>query len=167
MNPLLKPFSALDRLPHTFQIIGVAVAGMSAFLLCYGLSANGLLEIAATALSYFVLQLLALMGPRFSKYASKDFPETANFIDTALSEFAEWRNNRRLAAKGLLALLATALFMLFRFLAVNTLPLIASWWFAGAIGLAVTACVISPVLVRGVIDTFRTSTPTTKDTTDD
>lgn len=166
MNPLLKAFAPMNALPHIYQILGVFVAGASVFLACYGLSAKGLLDVAATALAYFIVQLLALVGPSFARRAPKEFARSASMIDTFLIEFTEWRMNQKLLAKGLLALGATILFLAFRFVAATVLPLIASPWFAGAIGLAVTACVISPVLVRGVVQTFKASVPTTKDVTD-
>lgn len=167
MNPLLKAFAPINALPHIYQIVGVFVAGASVFLACYGLSAKGLLDIAATALAYFIVQLLALMGPSFVRRAPKEFAQSASMIDTFLIEFTEWRTNQKLLAKGLLALGATIIFLTFRFVAATVLPLIASPWFAGAIGLAVTACVISPVLVRGLVQTFKTNAPSTTGVTDD
>lgn len=155
MNPLLKAFAPINALPHIYQILGVFAAAIAVFLFCYGLANNGLLDIAATAISYFILQLLALMGPKFSQNAPREFRQTANALDVFLSELAEWRMNQKLLAKGLLAAFATAGFLVIRYLATLILPLIADPWFAAALGVGITACVISPALVRGVIDTFK------------
>lgn len=154
MNPLLKVLPT-DRLPHTFQIIATIFAGASIFTLCWYLSMKGLLDLAATGLCFFILQFLRSSGVSLARRAPSEFTQTATMIDTARAEFAEWMSNRKLLSRIILAFLATVIFLVGRVISATVLTWIASPWLALALGLAVTAVVVSPVLFKALADSFK------------
>lgn len=154
MNPLLKVLPT-DRLPHGYQIVATAVGGAAVFTLCWYLSMQGLLDLAATAMSYFVVTFIRSSAVSLSKKAPAEFKQTASALDTARAEFAEWMTNRKLLSRLILAVLATVLFLAGRAIAATVMTMIASPWLALAIGLAVTAVVISPVLFKSLADSFK------------
>lgn len=159
MNPLLKVLPT-DRLPHTFQIIATIFAGASIFTLCWYLSMKGLLDLAATGLCFFILQFLRSSGVPLARRAPAEFTQTATMLDTARAEFAEWMSNRKLLSRIILAFLATVIFLVGRMISAMVLTWIASPWLALALGLAVTAVVVSPVLFKALADSFRSSNGT-------
>lgn len=154
MNPLMKVLPT-DRLPHGFQIGATVALGAGIFVLCWYLSKEGMLEIAATAMTYFVIQLGRMSGTSLAKRAPVEFKDTATMIDTARRDYATWMSNRKLLSHFILAALATGLFITCRFLASTVMTIIASPLLAIALGLGVTAFVISPVLFKGVVDSFK------------
>lgn len=156
MNTLVRNvFGKVNSLPHGYQIAGCATFGGAVFMASYGLSVAGLLEQAASALVFFFFQLVALAGSSFSKKAPRAFAKSASMLDQFLADWSVWRKEQRIMAQALMAFAATCLFVVGRFLCASLLPLITNVWFAGALGLLVTAVVISPSLTRGVLATFK------------
>lgn len=154
MNPLLKVLPT-DRLPHVYQILATAVGGAAVFVLCWYLSMQGLLDLAATAMSYFVVAFIRSSSTSLAKRAPSEFKKTASMVDTARAEFDEWMTNRKLLSRLILAVVVTVMFLVGRAIAATVMTLIASPWLALAIGLAVTALVISPVLFKAMADSFK------------
>lgn len=154
MNPLMKVLPT-DRLPHGFQIASTIAIGAGIFVLCWYLSNEGMLEIAATGMTYFIVQLGRMSGSSVAKRVPVEFKETGEFIDTARRNYATWVSNRKLLSHLILAVLATILFIGCRFLASTVMTIIASPLLAIALGLGVTAFVISPVLFKGMVDSFK------------
>lgn len=154
MNPLMKVLPT-DKLPHGFQIGATIALGAAVFVLCWYLSKQGALEIAATAMTYFVIQLGRMSGTSLAKRAPAEFKDTATIIDTARRDYATWVSNRKLLSHLILAAVATALFIACRFLASTVMTIIASPLLAIALGLGVTAFVISPVLFKGMVESFK------------
>lgn len=104
MNPLLRVFGSVNSLPHGYQIAGVAVAGGAVFMAAYGLAVAGLLELAASALVFFLMNFVSLLGPNLSRRAPKEFAKSALMLDQLICDFGEWRRNQRVLAQALLAL---------------------------------------------------------------
>lgn len=159
MNPLLKVLPT-DRLPHTFQIVATIFTGAAIFTLCWYLSMKGLLDLAATGLVFFLVTFIRSSGASLAKRAPSEFKQTASAIDTFRAEFATWMSNRKLLSRLILAFLATVVFLVGRFVSATVMTWIASPMLALALGLAVTAVVISPVLFKAVVDSFKSKTET-------
>lgn len=164
MNTLVRNvFGKVNSLPHGYQIAGCATFGGAVFMASYGLSVAGLLEAAASALVFFFFQLVALTGPSLSNRAPRAFKGSAAMLEQFLDDWKEWRKEQAMMAQAILAFAATCLFVVSRFVCASVLPLITNVWFAGALGLGVTAVVISPALARGVVATFKSSSQGAED----
>lgn len=155
MNPVLSVFKGVNNLPHIFQIVATVAIGASLFFVSWWLSTQGWLEMASTAVAFFIMQVIRMSGASMTKVLPREMPKTASTIDTLRQEFGEWIANNRLAANMILAVIFTGLFLVGRLAASGVMTLIASPLLAVAIGLAVTAVVVSPVLFRAMLDTFK------------
>lgn len=151
MNPLLKSALPTDRLPHVWQVLATLFAVASTFVLCWYLSQKGLLDLAATGVSFYAVTFLRQLGPSLTRKAPREFKRTAGLIDTLREDFTEWMSNRKLLSLALIALVATIAFLTFRYIASVIMVAIASPWLALAVGLALAAAVASPVLVKGLV----------------
>lgn len=154
MSPLMKVLPT-DKLPHGFQIGATVALGGAIFVLCWYLSNAGMLEIAATGLTYFIIQLVRLSGTGLTKRVKGDFKDTAKIVETVRNDYVKWVSKRKLLSHTILAALATVLFIGCRFLASTVMTIIASPLLAIALGLGITAFVISPVLFKGMFDSFK------------
>jgi hypothetical protein len=125
------------------------------FTLCWWLSKNGLLDLAATGISFFAVTFLRMVGPSLAKRAPREFERTAGLLDTARADFAQWMSHRKLLSLSIIALVSTIAFLIGRFIASTVMAAIASPWLALAVGLALAAAVASPVLVRSIAESFR------------
>lgn len=166
MNPLKAIMPS--ALPWGFQIAGTLIATASLTVLCWYLSQNGLLDLAATGLSFFIVTVTRQIAPSLSSRAHKtDFANSAQIIDALRHDFSAWMSRRRVLGHVLIAIAATLLFLVCRFVASTVLTMIASPLLALALGLAVTAAIASPVLIKALIDTVKTSSAPVKDAADD
>lgn len=154
MNPLLKVLPT-DRLPHIWQVLATLLAVASVFTLCWWLSQQGLLDLAATAISFYVVSMMRMLGPSLAKRAPREFRRTAGLLDTARAEAAEWMANRKLLSLAIIAFLSTVAFLIGRFIASTVMTAIGSPWLALAGGFAVSAAVSSPVLLKSIMESFK------------
>lgn len=162
MNPLLRSLPT-DRLPHGWQVLATLLAVASAFTLCWWLTKLGLIDLAATAASFYALTLVRQIAPSLAARAPVELKATATLIDTARADLAAWMASRRLLSHAIIAAVVTVSYLALRAIASTTLHLIASPWLALAVGLAVAAAITSPVLVKNFADALtarRDDTPT-------
>lgn len=156
---MLSTILPTDRLPHGWQVIAVLLGVASVFTLCWYLSEQGLLDLAATALSFFILTLIRLLGPSLESKAPREFKRSAALFDQLRRDYAHWMTERRLSSQMVIAFVMTVCFLVGRFIASTVLTAIASPWLALALGLMLAAAVASPVLVRGLMDTVKSGAP--------
>lgn len=154
MNPLLKVLPT-DRLPHVWQVLATLLAVASVFTLCWWLSQQGLLDLCATGISFFVVSLTRMIGPSLAKHAPREFRRTAGLLDTARADLAEYMANRKLLSLAIIALIATMAFLIGRFIASTVMAAISSPWLALAVGLALAAAVASPLLLKSIIESLK------------
>lgn len=152
-SPLMMEVLPSDRLPHGWQVLATLLAGASIFTLCWYLSQRGLLDLAATGISFYLVTFVRSLGGALTARAPKEFKRSASLIDTMRSDWDTWMANRRLLSLALIAGVATTFFMIGRSVASVILVAIASPWLALAIGLAITAAVASPYLVKSLART--------------
>lgn len=157
MNPLLRVLPT-DRLSHGWQVLATLLAGASFFVLCWYLSKQGLLDLAATGLAFFVVSLVRQLGSVVTSRVPKEFVKSASMVAQLRADLSEWMANRKLLSHVLIALVATLVFLLIRSVAATLMGWIASPWLALAIGLAIAAAVASPVLVKSLGDSLRSPT---------
>lgn len=153
MNPLAKVLFVSNS--HIGNIIGTAAVGGSVFLVCWHLSNKGLLDIAATGLSFFIVSLLRFIAPNLRSSVPIEFRDSAGMIDTLRADCQRWIANRRMWAYTLLAALLTIVFLVMRYVASLALGVIASPLIAFALGLLVVAFMSAPMLFKAAIDTVR------------
>lgn len=151
-----------DKLPHGWQVLATLFAVASVFTLCWYLSQKGLLDLAATGLSFFIMTLSRHLAPSFSQRAPNEFKATATLLDQARADFDKWMKSRKLLSLVVISFAYTVLFLIVRYTASLFMAFIASPWLALAIGLALAACVASPVLVREVTSGFKKRLATPK-----
>lgn len=151
MNPIFKAILPTDRLPHVWQVLATLLAVAATFVLCWYLSQKGLLDLAATGVSFYIVTFLRQLAPSLARKAPKELKRTAGLIDTAREDFAMWMANRKLLSLALIALAVTVMFLVFRYIASVVMVAIASPWLALAVGLALAAAVASPVMVKGIV----------------
>lgn len=150
----MKAVLPTDKLPHIWQVLATVLVGASVFVLCWYLSQKGLLDLAATALSFYAVTFLRQLGPSLTKKAPQEFRRTVGLIDTVREDLGAWMANRKVLSLALIALVATIVFLVFRYIASVVMVAIASPWLALAAGLAVAAAVASPVMVKGIFSTL-------------
>lgn len=146
-----------DRLPHGWQVIATLLGVASIFTMCWYLSEKGLLDLAATGLSFFIITVLRLIGPSLETKAPTEFKGSAALLDQMRADYNRWVDGRKLSSQILLAFLMTIGFLIGRFVASILLTAIASPWLALAVGLMLAAAVASPVLVKGIVETVKAS----------
>ena len=156
MHPLLKALPT-DRLPHVWQVLATLLAVASLFTLCWYLSQYGLLDLAATAVSFFTITFLRQLAPSLASRAPSELRQTASLLDTARTELAAYLRNRKTFTLALFSIVATVCFLIGRALASIVLVAIASPWLALSGGLLLGAVVASPVLAKSVIASFHSS----------
>src|SRR5699024_44870 len=148
-----------SALPCRFQIAATLIPTASLTVLCCYRSPNRLRALAATGFSFFIVTVTRQIAPSLSSRADKtDFANSAQIIDALRNDFSAWMSHRRILGHVLIAIAATLLFLVCRFVASTVLTMIASPLLALALGLAVTAAIASPVLIKALIDTVKTST---------
>lgn len=140
-----------DKLPHGWQVLATLFAVASVFTLCWWLSQKGLLDLAATGVSYFAMTLGRQLAPSLSQRAPADFKKTAGLIDQARADFQDWIAHRRLLSLVILCFGYTVIFLIVRYTASLIMGFIASPWLALAVGLGLASFVASPVLIREVL----------------
>lgn len=154
MNPLLRDALPTDRLPHVWQVLATLLMVASVFTLCWYLTQKGLLDLAATGVSFYAVTFLRQLGPSLTKKAPDEFKRSAGMIDAFREDLGVWMGNRKLLSLALIAAVATLAFLILRYIASVLMVMIASPWLALAVGLALAAGVASPVLVKGIVSSM-------------
>lgn len=152
---MLNRILPTDRLPHGWQVAATLLGVASIFTLCWYLSEKGLLDLAATGLTFFVMTVVRLIGPSLQKRAPAEFKGSAALLDQLRLDYSTWVQSRKLASQVVIAFVVTVAYLVGRYLASLLLQAIASPWLALALGLMLAAAVASPVLVKGLMDTMR------------
>lgn len=143
-----------DRLPHGWQVLATLLAIGAVFSLGWSLSKAGALDLAATALSFFLLRLLGQLGWR-PRSTGGHFEGTFSVVSQLRSDYASWSASHGVLAQAVLALGWTILFLVLRLAVSWLLGVVTTFWTALAAGLAVAAFVASPVLAQSVAGLFR------------
>lgn len=143
-----------DRLPHGFQVLATVLLTGALFAIGWALSEAGLLDLAATGLAFFVVTFARQMGVGLSSRAPKEFAGSAKIIDQIRADWTAWIAHRTVLSRALIATVMTVGFLLLRAAITGLLTVIASPWVALAAGLAISAAVASPVLMRALIETI-------------
>lgn len=137
---------------HIWHVAGTVLLVGAIVSAAWALSQAGMLDLAATGLSFFLVTLMRQLGVGLATVAPREFDGSANLIRQLRADFARWIATRSVVAHALIAMAYTAAFLLSRAALSAILTVIASPWVALAVGLALAAAVASPSLISSLID---------------
>ncbi|MGP5098324.1 hypothetical protein ACTXJ1_09910 [Brachybacterium alimentarium] len=147
-NPL---FRSMDSLPHGWQVLATVLLGGSITAISYGLTQAGLLELASSFLTFYVIFVGGrLIGKMRRIGTGKHFRESSQMIGTLMREMDAWVTDRKILALALLGLPVTVVCLAVKASFAALLGLLSSWYFALAVGLLLAAVVCSPLLFSGM-----------------
>ncbi|MFE5777544.1 hypothetical protein [Brachybacterium sp. NPDC056505] len=153
-----------------FTILGTLLACGAVGMLAWAISAAGALDLAATGLSFFFMQLLSMMFkagliviPEKGPGAEQSFKESRGILKTLWREFQEFQGRSPIWRMALLALVFTIGYLLFRWAMSAALGIFNNIWIAGAGAALVAALIISPQLFSGLFNKMKTSVKTKQD----
>lgn len=146
-------------LPHGWQVLATYLLCGAIAMAAYGISEAGFAEAAATILTAFAFCFVRLVfktgEARLARGVLGDFTETMETLSTFRKEAATAVERRPLAAKALIALGYGFAFFLTHAAVRWCFAFLENPWLAGAVGLAFSVVVISPVLFRQLFASFR------------
>ena len=140
-----------------YQIVATLLMCGAVGMLSFALAQNGWLELAATGLTMFMVQLGRLMLANgllaIPKGAAKssDFEGTKGFLQTAAAEFREWQARSPMWRLTALAVAYTLAFMVARWAMTHALTVFTNIWVAGALAAALASVIIFPSLVGDAV----------------
>lgn len=147
-NPLFK---SVDSLPHGWQVLATGLLGGSITAVSYGLTQAGLLELASSALTFYVIFVGGRLIGKIKRLGTgKHFRESSALIGTIMREADAWVTDRKILAIALLGLPVTVGALAVKAGFATLLGLFSSWYFALAAGLLLAAIVCSPLLFSGM-----------------
>lgn len=137
----------------------------------YGISEAGFADAAATILTAFVFCFVRLVfntgEARLARGVLSDFAETMQTLSTFKKEATAAVDRRPLTAKALIALGYGFAFFLTHAAVRWCFAFLENPWLAGAVGLAFSAVVTSPVLFRQLFESFQAEDDTEKEPKND
>lgn len=139
----------IDNNSRIYQIVATLLAISAVGMLAYALAENGWLDIAATGLTMFMVQLIKLLfvnGLIRIPKGKGEFSESAGLLATLLKDFQRWQANSPIWRLALLAFGYTLAFMLARWAMRGALAVFTNIWVAGAFAALLGSIIIFPQL---------------------
>lgn len=150
-----------DSNARLYEILGTLLLCGALGMLAFALAKNGWLEIGATMLTMFLIQLgrmllqNGLINLPVAGQVQSEFTGTAGFIRTAVGEFRAWQAKSPMWRLAALAMGYTLLFMLGRWLVSVGLTVFTNMWIAGAAAALLASIIIAPSLLGSMAATMR------------
>lgn len=151
----------IEQNNRPYQIVATLLLCGAVGMVAYALAENGWLEIAATMLTMFLVQLGRLLlanglisVPRGAARPS-EFEGTAGFVRTAAAEFRQWQARSPIWRLAALAALYTACFMTARYAMSLALTVFSNVWIAGATAAFLASLIIFPSLIGGALSKMK------------
>ncbi|PFG69097.1 hypothetical protein B0O41_3948 [Propionibacteriaceae bacterium ES.041] len=151
----------LDRGPdnHAWTVLGTLLACGAVGMLAWAISNAGMLDLAATGLTFFFSQLVSMMFKVgllvLPEKKSKDFSQTSGLLKTAWREFQEYQAKSPIWRLALMALGATVVFMVARLGLSLALGVFSNIWIAGAAAALLASLIVAPNLFAGMFSKLR------------
>ncbi|OYO12062.1 hypothetical protein CGZ98_07685 [Enemella evansiae] len=137
----------MDSLPHGWQVLATVLLGGSVTAISYGLTKAGLIELASSFLTFYVIFVGGrLVGKMKRLGTGKHFRESSALLGTLMREADQWVTDRKILAIALLGLPVTVGALAVKAGFAVLLGLLSSWYFAVGAGLLLAAMVCSPLL---------------------
>lgn len=116
----------------------------------YGFSQLGLIDMAATFATCFLLTFGRLAFSFKPPKPEDDFAQTRTFIGNLVREYKEFTRSRAVLGKAIIAVASALLFLACRWVVITGFSFLANPWLAAAVGALVASAVASPVLWRAM-----------------
>lgn len=144
---------------HAWTVLGTLLACGAVGMAAWAISNAGMLDMAATGLSFFFLQLVTMLFKAglivVPEKNSSDFSESRNILKTLWREFQEFQGRSPIWRMALLALGFTLVYMLFRLGLSVALGVFGNIWIAGAASALTASLIVSPKLFSGMFSKMR------------
>lgn len=140
-----------------YQIIATLLLCGSIGMISYALAENGWIEIAATMLTMFLVQLTTLLfrngiiGLPEKNAKGASFTETKGMLRTAAEEFRQWQARSPIWRLTALATVYTLTFMILRAGMGWALQIFTNIWVAGAVAALLASLIIFPSLITSAL----------------
>lgn len=163
----------LDRGPdnHAWTVLGTLLACGAVGMGAWAISAAGMLDLAATGLSFFFMQLVSMMMKAglivIPEKSKTDFSETRGLLKTAWREFQDFQGRSPVWRMALLALGFTIGYLIFRLAISFALGVFSNIWIAGACAALLASFIVAPHLFSGMVARMKSKGVQIKTTTDD
>lgn len=148
-----------DSSNHGWTVLGTLLACGAVGMAAWAISNAGMLDMAATGLSFFFLQLVTMLLKAglivVPKRNSSDFSESRGIIKTLWREFQEFQANSPIWRMALLALAFTLAYMIFRFGLSLALGVFGNIWIAGAASALGASLIVSPKLFSSMLSKMK------------
>ena len=145
---------------RSYQIVSTLLLCAAVGMLSYALAKNGWLEVAATTLTMFLVQLARLLLSNGLIAVPKgagpsEFEGTAGFLRTAAAEFRQWQARSPMWRLAALAAAYTAGFMVARLAMTHALGIFTNVWVAGAAAALFASVIIFPSLLGDAVRSMK------------
>ena len=145
---------------HAWTVLGTLLACGAVGMAAWAISAAGALDIAATGLSFFFVQLISMMFKAglivVPEKNSSDFVESRGMLKTLWREFQEFQGRSPIWRLGLLALGFTIAYMIFRLGLTFALGIFSNIWIAGAASALLASFIVAPQLFSSLLAKMKT-----------
>lgn len=145
---------------HAWTVLGTLLACGAVGMAAWAISNAGALDLAATGLSFFFLQLVSMMFKAglivLPEKSSNDFGETRGLLKTAWREFQEFQGRSPIWRMALLALGFTIAYMVFRWGLSVALGVFSNIWIAGAASALIASIIVAPQLFSRMFSKMKT-----------
>lgn len=145
---------------HGWTVLGTLLACGAVGMAAWAISNAGMLDMAATGLSFFFLQLVTMMMKAglivMPEKSSSNFSESRGIIKTLWREFQEFQANSPIWRMALLAVGFTLGYLLFRFGLSIALGVFSNVWIAGAASALIASLIVSPKLFSAMFSKMKT-----------
>lgn len=144
---------------HGWTVLGTLLACGAVGMAAWAISNAGMLDMAATGLSFFFLQLVTMMMKAglivLPEANTKDFAESRGILKTLWRDFQAFQASSPIWRMALLAVGFTLAYLLFRFGLSLTLGVFGNIWIAGAASALVASLIVSPKLFSGMFSKMK------------
>lgn len=145
---------------HAWTVLGTLLACGSVGMAAWAISNAGALDLAATGLFFFFMQLISMMLKAglivVPEKNRKDFGETRGLLKTAWREFQEFQGRSPIWRMALLALGFTVGYMIFRWGLSVALGIFSNVWIAGAASALIASFIVAPQLFTNLVSKMKT-----------
>ena len=145
---------------HAWTVLGTLLACGAVGMAAWAISNAGALDLAATGLFFFFMQLISMMLKAglivVPEKNRKDFGETRGLLKTAWREFQEFQGRSPIWRMALLALGFTVGYMIFRWGLSVALGIFSNVWIAGAASALIASFIVAPQLFTNLVSKMKT-----------
>jgi hypothetical protein len=145
---------------HAWTVLGTLLACGAVGMAAWAISNAGALDLAATGLSFFFVQLISMMFKAglivVPEKNSNDFAESRGMLKTLWKEFQEFQGRSPIWRMALLALGFTIAYMIFRLGLSFALGIFSNVWVAGAAAALIASVIVAPQLFSSMVSKMTT-----------